>query len=153
MKKKGIVKDSEMNRKEFQKKAAIHRYMEQYQDCLDSKGVMEMARKKRSTKKENGSRVEEHETRSREEILVAENEFVDRVWYSRHMHLRREIEGGLDECEPSIWSQALLAANEIEEKYGKGQLLPKDQFEWGMINGKLSALRWVLGDEWDNLDT
>ncbi len=26
-------------------------------------------------------------------------------------------------------------------------------FEWGMINGKLSALRWSLGDEWDMLDT
>lgn len=30
---------------------------------------------------------------------------------------------------------------------------PYSDFDWRMINGKLSALRWVLGDDWDMLDT
>jgi hypothetical protein len=28
-----------------------------------------------------------------------------------------------------------------------------DDWEWGYMNGKFAALRWVLGDEWDFLDT
>jgi hypothetical protein len=26
-------------------------------------------------------------------------------------------------------------------------------FDWGYMQGKFSALRWVLGSEWDFLDT
>ena len=51
-----------------------------------------------------------------------------------------------------IWEGDLESARKVEEKYGKENLI-FDDFEWGMINGKLSALRWVIGDEWDNLDT
>ena len=36
---------------------------------------------------------------------------------------------------------------------GPDDIGPWDDFEWGMLNGKLSAIRWMLGDEWDMLDT
>ena len=44
----------------------------------------------------------------------------------------------------------------VEKKYGGKTAMMKyykDDFEWGMLNGKLSALRWVIGLEWDSLDT
>jgi len=39
------------------------------------------------------------------------------------------------------------------KKYGIESLGPHSDFDWGMLNGKLSALRWIFGDEWDMLDT
>lgn len=48
---------------------------------------------------------------------------------------------------------AIKSARAVERRYGKKNLGPWSDFDWGMINGKLSALRWVLGDEWDMLDT
>lgn len=36
------------------------------------------------------------------------------------------------------------------------ELLRKDTenpFDWGMLTGKLSAIRWVLGSGWDFLDS
>ncbi|MFS8976856.1 hypothetical protein PO002_20495 [Cupriavidus necator] len=52
-----------------------------------------------------------------------------------------------------IWVAAQQAATKAEQKLGEDNCGPWDDFEWGMINGKLSALRWVLGDHWDQLDT
>jgi hypothetical protein len=36
-------------------------------------------------------------------------------------------------------------ARDKEGNYGPDELGPWDDFGWGMINGKLSALKWVLG--------
>jgi len=53
----------------------------------------------------------------------------------------------------TVWEQALAAAKRTEDEVGLENLGPWDDFEWGMLNGKLSALRWVMGSEWDFLDT
>lgn len=51
-----------------------------------------------------------------------------------------------------IWDGMIAAMKAAEEQY-PGELGPWTDFEWGMLSGKLSAIRWVLGDEWDVLDT
>jgi hypothetical protein len=53
----------------------------------------------------------------------------------------------------SDWNRALKAAKKVEKKHGIENLGPYSDFDWGMINGKLSAIRWTLGDDWDQLDT
>jgi hypothetical protein len=53
----------------------------------------------------------------------------------------------------NILEGAKKSARRVEKKYGKENLGPWDDFEGGMINGKLSALRWILGEDWDELYT
>ena len=60
------------------------------------------------------------------------------------------IERKLDDLCENIRNRS---ERKVIEKYGEENLGPYSDFEWGMLNGKLSALRWVLGDEWDMLDT
>ncbi|MBE9402550.1 DUF4935 domain-containing protein [Acinetobacter albensis] len=100
------------------------------------------------------------ETRGLREILEVMDELVDKIWYTRHQNLRWKIEEGEIEIVPKgtkhygnddILERAKQAAKRIEETYD--DIGPWSDFEWGMLNGKLSALRWILGDEWDMLDT
>jgi len=91
--------------------------------------------------------------RSLEEISYAEEEFYEKIWFDRHMSLRHRVETGKATVDPEIWKGALASAQKMIDKYGENNLGPYSDFEWGMLNGKLSALRWVLGLEWDMLDT
>ncbi|PSU42862.1 hypothetical protein C9J12_28615 [Photobacterium frigidiphilum] len=104
------------------------------------------------------------ETRGLRAILDAMDELVDKVWYNRHQNRMWKIENGEIEIVPEgtqrygndvihdhIIEGAMKSAKRVEDIYEN--VGPWSDFDWGMINGKLSALRWVLGDEWDMLDT
>ena len=95
----------------------------------------------------------EEEVRTLKEVLEAENMFLDKIWFDRHLSLEYRIEQGIEDVNPEIWKGAMESARKVIEKYGEENLGPYSDFEWGMLNGKLSALRWVLGYEWDMLDT
>lgn len=104
------------------------------------------------------------ETRGLREILDELDELVDKVWFNRHQNRMWGIEHGEIEVVPDgtekyggnvihehILKGSIESAQRVENKYD--DVGPWSDFEWGMINGKLSALRWILGDEWDMLDT
>ncbi len=109
------------------------------------------------------------------EILAAMDRLTTQVWHNRHMNREYWIEKGKikvvsqatweaaraknkgryvdNMIVDDIWKGALRAARAAEKRLGKGNHGPWTDFEWGMLNGKLSALRWALGDDWDMLDT
>ncbi|MCZ0730481.1 PIN domain-containing protein [Mycolicibacterium iranicum] len=94
------------------------------------------------------------EPRGLDEILAAEREMFDRIWYDRSLHHEQEALNDGNKAEAKRIRQIARSARaRVEEAYGVENLGPYDKFEWGMLNGKLSALRWVLGSEWDFLDT
>lgn len=106
---------------------------------------------------------------SLKKLREVERMLTDLVWYNRHENRRIAIEEGKvvimdseDSPRPKgkkrtilreIWERAQKAALKIEKRYGEENLGPWDDFEWGMINGKLSAVRWMTGEEWDDLET
>ncbi|HAK1662080.1 TPA: DUF4935 domain-containing protein [Klebsiella pneumoniae subsp. pneumoniae] len=105
------------------------------------------------------------------ELLEAEQKLTTQVWYNRKWNIIASVEDGKERVVPkeewdqatpeerrklvvdTIWEGMLAAMRSTEEELGAEELGPWTDFEWGMINGKLSAIRWMLGEEWDMLDT
>lgn len=112
-----------------------------------------------------------HESRRLSELVDAERTLTQQVWYNRKWVLIDRVEKGRlrlvkkeewDKAKPqkqrgmiidTVWEGMLAGMKRAEEELGPDNIGPWNDFEWGMINGKLSAIRWVLGDEWDMLDT
>lgn len=112
----------------------------------------------------------EEEPRPLSEVLWWIDSLATQVWLSRHKGREHRVEtrktkivtreewdqapnrSTCDMIVDDIWKGAIKAAKKAEKELGPENIGPYDDFEWGMLNGKLSALRWAMGDEWDNLD-
>jgi pyrimidine deaminase RibD-like protein len=94
--------------------------------------------------------------RNDKDILRAYDELWDKVWWNRHQVWLEKIERGdvkLTKEQVPVLKKAKKAAKKLERKYGRKNLGWND-FEWGLLSGRMSALSWVMGAEWDeSLDT
>jgi hypothetical protein len=106
------------------------------------------------------------EPRTSTEIDIAIDDLYWKIWYNRNaVHLQKAKLGLLKivDTEPKPYKPGYITKGSIKlargsmarvvKKRGNAVKGPWTDFEWGMLNGKLSALRWVLGSEWDFLDT
>jgi hypothetical protein len=110
------------------------------------------------------------EPRSLTEMLKAMDTLTRQIWYNRHMNTAYHIQKGKikivdrttwEKGKPDnnrtiideVWKGALKAGRNTAKRLGKENVGPWTDFEWGMLNGKLSALRWMLGEDWDELYT
>lgn len=116
----------------------------------------------------------EFQPRGLTDLLKATDRLTTQVWHNRHVYMQWQIDRGkhklvsraewaanwqkrkgynqrhtIDE----VWTGAQRSRKKAERKLGEGNYGPYTDFEWGMVNGKLSALRWALGEDWDMLDT
>ena len=110
------------------------------------------------------------ESRALSELLEAEKKLTTQIWYGRKWGIIGAVESGKQRRVPrdvweagtpkdrsgmivnEIWDGMIAAMKSAEQQY-PDELGPWTDFEWGMLTGKLSAVRWMLGDAWDMLDT
>lgn len=91
-------------------------------------------------------------SRTENELIEAENEFFNKVWYVRHQI--RKAENGKVSTSPSICRDAESKAHLVQEMYGNVQeWFPRNDYELGYLHGTFGAVRWALGYKWGFLDT
>lgn len=79
--------------------------------------------------------------RTGKEVGAEYSKWWDKVWWNRHMSRCTD-----DHDPPTVGCDPARA---LEERYGREFLHPGDDIEWGITLGKMMALAWVLGMDWE----
>jgi len=73
------------------------------------------------------------------EIRETENKITDRVLNLKYDPVESNAERGISR-------EAQELTKQIIEKHGKDKIHKYGDFDWGLMVGNLSVLRWLLGD-------
>jgi hypothetical protein len=91
--------------------------------------------------------------RSYDEIRAAEAELSDRRWYIAGSLVGEQERAEQGAMQPEVLEVAAPRRRDLEDRYGLDHLRVRSDYELGLLDGKHAALRWVLGEAWDNLQT
>jgi hypothetical protein len=96
--------------------------------------------------------VNEFPSRTMAEAEDALSEIYDRIWYERKLVMMRQPNYDpkkfFHDC-PLDCHRTLTHLRRIEQEHGYEEFTAKNDFGRGMANGKLSAIRWILGQGCD----
>ena len=96
---------------------------------------------------------EEPPMRTEEEIHEYMDEAFDRVWLVRKQNMFVNMLEGTESIQADILDGCLKAIDRVCDKYNIDFKEPVSDWDYGYWSGILAALRWVMGDEKDFLDT
>lgn len=96
---------------------------------------------------------EEPEMRTKEEIQEYESEAFDRVWLVRKQDMFANMLAGTESIQADILDGCLKEIDRVCKEYNIDFKEPVSDWKYGYWSGILAALRWVMGDERDFLDT
>ena len=95
----------------------------------------------------------ESEKRTDEEILEYMDEAFDRVWLVRKQNLFYKLMTGEEKISADVLEKCNKEIDKVCKKYNINFTEPVNDWDYGYWSGILAALRWVMGDEKDFLDT
>lgn len=86
-------------------------------------------------------------SRSFVELESAETKLNDRVQYDELDSNLRNLEIPICDCCQEDNEEKMT---KLEQQYGRRHLLVSNDYERGIMHGKLEAIRWVMGHDWED---